>query len=171
MSPHWIPNLEPKDPNTDFHEYEDAIYMIFKHDFIDTHPQYRGMRVSVRRQQEESDGKWAGFVHITSQKDNKTGERVVDLRRCERIRYPRKTIDNYGNCPQCGYAECDRPLVWERNKHGRDRVNILIEDEQYLVVLEPHQEKGYCMLITAFYIDNEHYLNDLLDEYKKATRS
>lgn len=171
MSPHWIPQLEPWNPVEEFHIYEDRIYKIFRRDFIDTHPKYNGMRVSVRRQQEESDGKWAGFFHITSKEDQYTGERNVDLRRCERIRYPRQTIDHYDNCPQCRYEICDSPLMWKKRKHKRDRVYILIEDERYLVVLEPHPEKGYCMLVTAFYVDNEGYLSDLRDEYEDAKES
>lgn len=104
MTPHWTPELVTKSPIEDFAVYEDRIYAIFRHDFIDSHPSFDGLRVSVRRQKEETDGKWAGFFHITSVEDYTTGERNVDLRRCERIRFPRKTIDNAKDCPQCHYS-------------------------------------------------------------------
>ena len=61
MTPHWIPELVPKSPIEDFAVYEDRIYAIFRQDFIDSHPSFDGLRVSVRRQREETDGKWAGF--------------------------------------------------------------------------------------------------------------
>lgn len=167
-SPHWIPALEVKSSLQDFHAYEDYIYSIFKRDFIDTHPIYKNLRVSVRRQKEEADGKWAGFFHITSVEDKATGERIVDLRRCERIRFPRQTIEHYDSCSICHYKSCARPLIWAEHKHGKDRVYILIQPERYLVVLEPHQGKGYCMLVTAYYVDREHSYTKLLKQYKKA---
>lgn len=171
MSPHWTPDLECKDPLEGFPSYEDRIYEIFRRDFIDSHPEYEGMRVSVRRQQEESDGKWAGFFHITSVEDKETGERVADLRRCERVRYPRKTIDHYDNCPECGYRICEKPLVWWFRKARRNRVHILIEPERYLVVLEPHPEKDYCMLVTAYYVDRDHSYRKLIRQYNDALKN
>ena len=136
----WTPELVTKSPIEDFAVYEDRIYAIFRHDFIDSHPSFDGLRVSVRRQKEETDGKWAGFFHITSVEDYTTGERNVDLRRCERIRFPRKTIDN-----------------------AKD------ESERYLVVLEPHKDRGYCMLVTAYYVDHDHSFNKLLKEYDQSS--
>ena len=50
MTPHWIPELVPKSPIEDFAVYEDRIYAIFRQDFIDSHPSFDGLRVSVRRQ-------------------------------------------------------------------------------------------------------------------------
>lgn len=169
MTPHWIPELVSKSPIEDFAVYEDRIYAIFRQDFIDSHPSFDGLRVSVRRQREETDGKWAGFFHITSVEDHATGDRNVDLRRCERIRFPRKTIDDAKDCPQCHYEVCDAPLIWRKHKHGRDRLYILIEPERYLVVLEPHKEKGYCMLVTAYYVDHDHSFNKLLKEYDQSS--
>lgn len=169
MTPHWTPELVTKSPIEDFAVYEDRIYAIFRHDFIDSHPSFDGLRVSVRRQKEETDGKWAGFFHITSVEDYTTGERNVDLRRCERIRFPRKTIDNAKDCPQCHYEVCDAPLIWRKHKHGHDRLYILIESERYLVVLEPHKDRGYCMLVTAYYVDHDHSFNKLLKEYDQSS--
>ena len=171
MTPHWIPELEIKDPTEDFPTYEDRIYGIFRKDFIESHPVFDGLRVSVRRQKEEADGKWAGFFHITSVEDHTTGERNVDLHRCERIRYPRQTIDNAKDCPRCHYEVCAAPLIWKNRKYGRDRIYILIESERYFVVLEPHAEKGYCMLVTAYYVDYDHSLRKLFNEYDQACRN
>lgn len=60
MTPHWIPELVPKSPIEDFAVYEDRIYAIFRQDFIDSHPSFDGLRVSVRRQREETDGNGPG---------------------------------------------------------------------------------------------------------------
>lgn len=169
ISPHWTPELMPKSPFEDFPLYEDRIYSVFKSDFIDSHPEFNGLRVNVRRQLEESDGKWAGFFHITSVDDKVTGKRDVDLRRCERIRYPRQTIEHYDNCPQCSYSVCERPLAWWYRKGHRDRVHILIVPEKYLVVLEPHKDKKYCLLVTAYYVNREHSYNKLIRQYENAS--
>lgn len=171
MSPHWTPELEIRDPLEDFSDYENRLYDIFRNDFILSHPTYDGLKVTVRRHQEERDGKWAGFFHITSVEDHVTHDRNADLRRCERIRYPRPTVQYCRHCPECDYTICERPLIWRepwRNK--RTRVNILIPSEQYLVVLEPHPEKPqpYCMLVTAYYLDHHHSYEKQIHRYKQA---
>ena len=50
-------------------------------------------------------------------------------------------------------------LVWSTPYKGHSRVKMLLEDEQYLVVLERREK--YCLLITAFYVDQEHRLEKL----------
>lgn len=47
--------------------------------------------------------------------------------------------------------------------------DILIESERYLVVLEPHKDRGYCMLVTAYYVDHDHSFNKLLKEYDQSS--
>lgn len=34
----WVPNLEYYDDYNSWNEYEDALYAIFKHDFLDSYP-------------------------------------------------------------------------------------------------------------------------------------
>lgn len=59
-------------------------------------------------------------------------------------------------------------LVWSTPYKGHSRVKMLLEDEQYLVVLERREK--YCLLITAFYVDQEHRLEKLRKEFDKVSR-
>lgn len=166
--PHWLPPLMPQEPYESFPHYEDRIYEVFRQDFIDSHPSFKGLQVNVRRQQQEDDGKWAGFVHMTSHDDHIAGDRVPDLPRCERIRFPRQLIEHYLDCPICHYTICEKPLAWWSERHGRRRIQILMESERYLVVLEPHPEKNYCLLVTAYCVDHDHSYHKLLKDYERA---
>ena len=47
-------------------------------------------------------------------------------------------------------------------------MKMLREDEQYLVVLERREK--YCLLITAFYVDQVHRLEKLRKEFDKVSR-
>lgn len=51
---------------------------------------------------------------------------------------------------------------------GKWRYKILHETERYMVVLEPR--KTYCLLITAYYLDNDRSLVFALREYEKNRR-
>ena len=59
-------------------------------------------------------------------------------------------------------------LVWSTPYKGHSRVKMLLEDEQYLVVLEKRER--YCLLITAFYVDQGHRLEKLLKEFDKVSK-
>lgn len=167
-SPHWTPQLVPQKPYEPFPHYENRLYDIFRHDFIQSHPTFQGLQVNVRRQQQEADGKWAGFVHMTSHNDYAAGDRVPDIPRCERIRFPRKLIENYADCPECHYMVCDKPLIWYDERNRRRRVVILMKEDRYVIILEPHEDKGYCLLVTAYYVDHDHSYYKLLKDYEKA---
>jgi hypothetical protein len=168
MTPHWIPDLVFQNVGEDYPSYENRLYVVFQHDFIQSHPHYEGLQVSARRVREETDGKWAGFIHLTSVEDYGTHERIPDPRRCERIKYPRSVIDFYKCCPDCSYSTCEKPLVWSEKWKNRTRIHILVRCERYLVILEPHLDKHYCMLVTAYYLDHEHSYLKQLKRYSDA---
>ena len=83
----WVPDLEIY--NTDVYElwkdYEDFLYTIFRTDFIVNHPSFEGKKVQIRFYPIENN-KEEAFYHVTCQDYMKDGNRVPDLRRCERIR-------------------------------------------------------------------------------------
>lgn len=45
------------------------------------------------------------------------------------------------------------------------RVHILLEEEKYIVVVEPRAT--YCLLITAFYFEHDHALEKKLKHYEE----
>ena len=72
-------------------------------------------------------------------------EREPDLRRCERIRWPKPIIEN----------DSDPELkVWAEPRGKLQRIHIWFEAEGYLVVLDDRGE--YILPWTAFFIEHEH---------------
>ena len=158
----WIPELEYYDNYFSWGEYQEALYSIFRNDFIDNHPYFKGKQVNIRKHPIEY-GKEEAFFHVTCQDYQKDGNRVPDLRRCERIRWVRAFIEHY-HCDSTLCDACDGVKIWEEPCHGKKRVHILLPEERYMVVLEPR--KSYCLLITAFYLDHEHTLAKKLKHYE-----
>lgn len=70
------------------------------------------------------------------------------------------------------FGECRGVMVWTARhtvKRGRavPRVKLFQEDESYLVVLEPRLRQGYCLLITAYYVDEEWSRRKIMREAEK----
>jgi hypothetical protein len=157
----WLPYLV--DYNSfggDWKKYEAAIYAVFKKDFIDSKPKFEEKQVQIRRQPMVNN-KEDTFIHVTHQDYNKNGERLPDMRRCERIRWVRSFIEKY-NCDSSLCLDCDGVKVWEEKapKGTGKRVHLLLEEERYMVVVECRN--SYCLLITAFYFEYDHELKKKL---------
>ena len=100
--------------------YENALYDIFKRDFIDGHPAFENKRVNIRKEPMEF-GKEEAFFHITCQDYRKDGNRVPDFKRCERIKWVRAFIENY-NCDSTQCDNCDGVKVWDEPYKNTTRV-------------------------------------------------
>lgn len=160
----WLPPLVLlKDYGGEWTAYEDALYEFFKADFVDSTPSYPGRRWAVKRHPLIK-GKEATFWHIISS-GKVESERLPDLRRCERIRWPRPMID----------ACNDGSLrYWEqlrRNKAGAQekRIAIATADFSYVVILADRTE--FILLWTAFYVEYAHQRRKLQKEYDSWVRS
>lgn len=136
-----------------FSTYFDAVYSLFHNDFIKAQPIYEGLKVSVRKYP-EVDGMHRTFYHITHQGEDEAN-RQPDVRRMERIRFPKFVIENF---------EHEEILIW-KNVRGKDeRIVLFNEIENYIVILTDRGE--YYMFITAYYIETEHRKRKLLKEYE-----
>ena len=162
----WLPELVLCDDLSKWTEYEQIIYSIFCQDFIETRPQYCGKPVYIRKHPIEQ-GKEEAFFHVTCQDYSKSGNRVPDLRRCERIRWVRSFIENY-NCDSTQCPTCDGVKVWCEQYKMYTRTHILLEEERYMVVVENRAE--FNLLITAFYFDMDHKLEKALKRYHRAQK-
>ena len=100
---------------------------------------------------------------MTCRDYQKTGERVPDFRRCERIRWVKAFIENY-NCDSSQCGECDGVKVWSEPYRNTTRVHILLEEERYIVVIE--RRNTYCLLVTAFFLEYEPSLRKKLKSYQ-----
>lgn len=161
----WLPPLEIYEPCCEWIQYENKIYEIFSRDFIETYPIYNNKQIKIRHYPMEF-GKEEAFFHVTCQVYSNSN-RDPDFRRCERIRWVRKFIENYTCCNKCDL--CGGIKIWEKPYKNTCRVHFLLEEEKYMVVLE--ERLNYYLLITAFYIERNHTLRKKIKEYQKYNKN
>lgn len=152
--PIWLPPLVLfNDYGGNWEAYLEAVYSIFKADFIDSKPTFKGMGFNLKRHPLFQD-KEATFWHVTSEGSQET-ERIPDFRRCERIRWLRPIIEN-ANDPAI--------KVWENERKGEKRICLWLEAEEYFVVLA--KREGYMLLWTAYLVKQVHRKQKLQKEYE-----
>lgn len=136
----------------DFNSFEKAVYSIFRRDFIQTKPSYSGQQVALKIYP-VINGREGTYYHITHAGSDEQN-REPDLRRMERIGYPRPIIDNSGN----------KDLkIWRNKRRNRERILILHEIEKYLVVLEDRGD--FILFWTAYYIEYPNRIRRLVKEH------
>ena len=144
-------------------EYNNELYKIFIRDFIINKLYFKNKKVVVRANPKYKNYEHA-FIHLTTTsipnaKD--INDRLPDLKRCERLEWNRKIIENYeckNNCPTC-----KKILYYEEYYKNNIRISLLFPDVRFKVVLE--ERKDYFLLITGYYINYDYRLNK---ELKKA---
>lgn len=152
--PSWLPPLVLfSDYEGNWERYLEAIYNYFKQDFIDNRPSFRGQRLGLKKHPLEK-GKEATFWHFIQEGPNED-DRIPDIRRCERIRWPRPVIENG-----------DKPAikVWENKRKNEKRILLWLERQEYLVVLA--ERNGYLLPWTAYLVTEEHRKKKLQKEYE-----
>lgn len=149
--PDWVPELIAFDG--DWSLYVDTIYAAFRRSLLGQSVYFCGRRVSVRVEPREG-GREAGFWHAISAGEDE-GERVPDLRRCERIEWVRALI------------EADSTLVreWQTVRGADRRIVRALPDFSYVVVLA--DRKNYVLFITAYCVEREHRRRKLEGEWRK----
>lgn len=163
----WLPSLNPYDFEEDYKIYESRLYKKYRADFIDSHPLYETKIVKVRFQP-IIDGYEESFIHFTCKKYENVEAREPDFKRCERLHWIRKVIENY-LCKESCAEVCSGILIWEEPYKMYSRVHFLFEDERYLVIIE--KRETYNLLITAYYLEYDNALEKQLKhyaQYKKA---
>ncbi len=142
-----------EDYQGDWHQYLEAIYQYFCKDFVTSKPDYGGKRFALKRHPMIK-GKEATFWHIISEGDVES-ERLPDLRRCERIRWPRPIIEG---------IKSSHLKYWRSKRKEEERIVIALADFSYVVVLADRGE--YVLLWTAYYVEQEHRRQKLRRECK-----
>ena len=151
---HWLPPLVLlEDYGGEWNRYVEKVYEYFKQDFVDHKPVFRGRRLGLKRHP-LSQGKEATFWHMTSE-GNDEANRTPDLRRCERIRWPRPIIE---------LADVKGLKVWASIRNNEHRIHLWIESEDYLVVLADRGD--YLLPWTAFLITRDHTRRKLQKDYE-----
>lgn len=163
----WLPELMPCTNWAEFLAYEETIYQVFNHDFIQTQPYFENKPVNIRKNPLVGNREQA-FFHVTSKEYSGQNKRCPDPKRCERIRWIRAFIENY-NCDPTKCDECDGIKVWDEPYKMYTRVHILSEEEKYIVIVE--RRDTYNLLITAYYFDYPHALEKQLKKYEAYVKA
>jgi len=150
----WLPPLVLlEDFGGEWNRYVEKVYECFKQDFIDHKPVFRGRRLGLKRHP-VSQGKEATFWHMTSE-GNDEANRTPDLRRCERIRWPRPIIE---------LADAKGVKVWASIRNNEHRIHLWLESEDYLVVLAARGD--YLLPWTAYLVTWDHTRRKLQKDYE-----
>jgi hypothetical protein len=159
----WLPEIIPlSEHGGDFPAYLRAVYRVFRRDFVSSQPVFRSRRCFCDSRR-DVDGMECGFWHIIT--DGRVeDERVPNMRRCERIAWPRAIIEA---------SDSSFVRVWESDRkrpgEGRQsRISLAPADFSYVVVLKP-TAKAY-ILVTAFYVENDYQREKRRREYERSTK-
>lgn len=157
INPDWLPEILTFESfNGEWNVYCEKLYEIFKNDFIDSKPVFKGTPLSLKRHP-MIDNKEYTFWHITSEDNGKKveNERIPDFRRCERLVWIKPIIEN---------SEDIIIKFWENDSRGELRYCLWLESYEYLVVLG--KRNGYILLVTAYPVIRAHTKRKLEKEYQ-----
>ena len=141
-----------------FAQYLEAVYEIFKNEFVLRRPSFRGIRLGLKKHPMYNN-KEATFWHMTSEGEDEQN-RLPDLRRLERIKWPSFMIDN---------SEHPYLKIWENTRRNKTNILILHPDENYVVVLRKGSD--YLLPWTAYLIELEFRKRKFLKEYEEYIKS
>lgn len=151
----WLPPLVLlRDHGGEWERYLEAVYAWFKQDFINSKPVFQGRRLGLKRHP-LTDGKEATFWHMTSEGQDEEN-RLPDLRRCERIRWPKQVIEH----------DTDPAIkIWRNQRGHEERVCLWLVPENYLVILADRGE--YILPWTAYLVEQSHQQRKLQKEFEE----
>ncbi len=157
MSPSsdWLPPLVLFESHGgNWGAYLEVIYGWFRQDFISSNPVFQGSRLGLKKHP-MTNGKEATFWHMI-QSGNVENDRLPDLRRCERIRWPRQIIER---------SDTDEAIkVWRNQRGDQQRICLWFEQKDYLIVLA--DRGSYILPWTAYLVEEEHRKRKLQKEYE-----
>lgn len=145
---------------SNFSDYEDTLFDIFLDLYEHGCIVYNGLPVRMKHYPPDY-GERSGFYHLTCENYQHTGDegdRVPDLRRCERLEWPEKIITSCA--PNCPYL-----LIWENMRHGKSNIVLFCPELDYVVILS--KRNNYLLLTTAYPINYNNRKRDLLREYNR----
>ncbi len=159
-APEWLPPLVRLDEfGGEWSQYIEAVYAHFRADFVASQPRCGKKAIGLKRHP-LLDGKEATFWHITSE-GREEDKRVPDLRRCERIRWPRPMIEHHTHKS----IRCWPNTRTSAGRRNERRIVLWLYDDDYVVVLA---DRGrYVLLWTAYYVSWAHTRRKLLREYEE----
>jgi len=154
----WLPELVILDNyGGNWNNYLEALYRCFCKDFVYSKPLFKGKPIALKRYP-LCQGKEATFWHIISE-GSKNTKGDIDLRRCERILWPKPIIE---------HSEESIVKDWKNRRKGETRICLWLETHEYLVVLA--ERKDYILFWTAYLVTEKHQKRRLQMEYEQYCR-
>jgi hypothetical protein len=157
--PDWLPEIVAIDGAWEV--VISILYHIFESDFMVTKRRFQGLPVWWDRKCLEGECYEEGFWHLITKVDGKTGERLFQPRRAERLPWCGPTITN---------STHEAVKVWDymEGKRGRLRTYVWLENLDYVVILERQKtRKGQIAhLVTAFYVEGSSGRRNLGKKYE-----
>ena len=152
----WLPDLITLEGHGgDWNAYLRAIHDAFRQDFVHRQPPaIRGTRMGLKKHPMVN-GMEATFWHLISEGVGED-DRTPDLRRCERIAWPRPIIEAVDGGNVC---------CWPTLRGTEIRLQLAVEDFSYLVVVAMRNE--YALLWTAFCVEHAHRRERLRKDYER----
>lgn len=156
----WLPSLvlfESFSGNWDC--YSEEIYRHFFSDFVSTKPSWPNKRVGLKRHP-QFDGREATFWHMISE-GNIEVDRTPDIRRCERIKWPKPTMESFDDVKP---TEGSR-IRWWRNKRGTNtRVVLSLDDFSYVMIVD--ERENFVLPWTHYVVKYDHQRAKLRREFE-----
>lgn len=154
----WLPPLiQLEDFGGDWSAYLNAVLGVFDRDFGGSRPDFRGKRMGLKRHP-LVDGMPATFWHMISEGKGED-QRTPDMRRCERIGWPRAML--------LAAEDENRVLVWEEPDPRRGLKYLLtLPDFSYLFVIDDRGD--YVLPWTAYSVEHEHGRRKLRVRFEQA---
>lgn len=153
--PDWLPALvRLEDCGGDWEKYEQAVYSHFFLDFVESKPIVQGRRVSHTREPLVN-GREYTFWHLISV-GSVEENRLPDLRRCERIRWPKAVMDS---------CKTDNVRVWRNRRRNGEAVVLALPDWSYKVVLLCRRDS--LLLWTAYPVEFANERRQMENEYQQ----
>ncbi len=160
MSGEWLPPLVLlEDSGGDWKVYEEVLYGWFRTDFLRSLPCWPGKRVGHKRHPVVQ-GKEATFWHFISEGETEA-DRLIDLRRCERIRWPRPTMQAF---VERRPVDEDHIVWWRNRRRGEDRYLLALPDFSYLLIVADRGD--YVLPWTQYHVAREHVRGKYRKEYQ-----
>lgn len=157
MSDAWLPPLikmSDADVSGNWTAFLTKVYGQFEKDFVRSKPVFLQKRMGLKRHP-EYDNKSATFWHFISEGTDEA-ERTPDLRRCERIAWPRAIIEA---------IQTDQILWWKEKRGASERYILALPDFSYVVVVDDRGE--YVLPWTAYCVEYDHQRRKLSKKHQQ----
>lgn len=154
----WLPGLLRKADYRNEDDFISAAYAIYARDFIESSPMLLSKKVKSKRW-EPKEGMDHSFWHCVEEKIKGVPvceeNRIPKQALVERIRWPRPVIEHVAKSPDV--------IAWKEIYRGHgtvERVHLLLDSQQYVVVLDPRgkDESGnpkYYFLWTTYLVEGK----------------